>query len=128
MLTPAQPSTWSGPPTAANIIRPVDPPELVVIDLGALYGRPPHFRLPNVTVLAELAAQVVGYLDAWVSSNAGWMGACRYQVRISAANYVPQQHLVPARMLKKADWTEIRQGQMRGEIAEDPPPRAGGTP
>lgn len=125
MLTPAQPSHWSGTPTAADIVRPVDPPELVVIDLGAMYGRPPHFRLPNVTVLAQLSVQVVGYLDAWVSSTAGWMGACRYRVKLGAANYVPQEHLVPARMIKKADWTEIRQGQMRGEIAEDASIRPG---
>lgn len=102
-----------------DIVRPVQPPELVVIDLGALYGRPAHFRRPNVTMLAELSVQVVGLLDAWVSSSSGWFGACRYQVKLGAGTFVPQEHLVPARMLKKAGWTEVRQGQMRGEIAEE---------
>lgn len=119
MLTPAQPSRWGGTPATRDVVRLVDPPALVVIDLGALYGRPSHYRLPNVTLMADLKSQVVGLLDAWVLSNVGWFGACRYQVKLAAGTFVPQEHLVPARMLKKADWTEIRQGQMRGEIADD---------
>lgn len=97
----------------------------MLIDLGALYGRPPHYRRPNVTVLAELSVQVVGSLDAWVLSSCGWLGACRYQVKLGAGDFLHQEHLVPARMLRKASWTEIRQGHMRGEIADD---MAGSTP
>lgn len=92
---------------------------MVLIDLGALYGRPPHFRRPNVTVLAELSVQVVGMLDAWVLSSVGWLGAVRYRVKIQHGDYLHQEHLVPARMLRQASWTDIRQGQMRGEIAEE---------
>ncbi|ACV79078.1 hypothetical protein [Nakamurella multipartita] len=95
------------------------PPELVLIDLAALYGRPPHFRRPNVTILAELSIQVVGMLDAWVLSSVGWLGAVRYQVKLQYGDFLHQEHLVPARMLRKASWTDVRQGQLRGEIADD---------
>jgi len=55
----------------------VKPPQLIIVDLGALYGRAPHFRRPNITVLPSLHVQVVGLLDAWVLSDEGWYAACR---------------------------------------------------
>lgn len=89
---------------------------MVIIDLAALYGRPPHFRRPNVTVLAQLHVQVVGLLDAWVSTETGWFAACRYKVKLGHSHYVDQEHLIPARMLRPADGREVELGRMRGEI------------
>lgn len=116
VLTPAQPTSWLGTPATPGLIRVVYPARQVVIDLGALYGRPPHFRRPNVTVLAQLHVQVVGLLDAWVSTETGWFAACRYRVKLEYSHYVDQEHLVPARMLRLATDKEVDLGRMRGEI------------
>ena len=93
MLNPPQRSTWLGTPSSSGIIRPVSPSQLIIVDLGALYGRAPHFRRPNITVLPSLHVQVVGLLDAWVLSDEGWYAACRYKVKLSHGDYVDQQHL-----------------------------------
>ena len=116
MLNPAQPSSWSGTPSSSGVIRPFRMPRLVIIDLGALYGRAPHFRRPNITVLPSLGVQVVGLLDAWVLTDGGWFGACRYKVKLAHAEFAAQEHLVPARMIRAADDREVAVGRMRGEI------------
>jgi hypothetical protein len=116
MLNPAQPSSWLGTPGSSGIIRPFRMPRLVIIDLGALYGRARHFRRPNITVLPSLSVQVVGLLDAWLLTEDGWYGACRYKVKLAHAQFVDQDHLVPARMIRAADDREVEVGRMRGEI------------
>jgi hypothetical protein len=85
MLNPAQPSSWLGTPGSSGIVRPFRMPRLVIIDLAALYGRAPHFRRPNITVLPSLSVQVVALLDAWVLTEDGWYGACRYKVKLAHA-------------------------------------------
>lgn len=116
MLTPAQPTSWLGTPSTSGVIRAVQPPQQILIDLGALYGRPPHFRRPNVTVLAQLHVQIVGQLDAWIMTETGWFGACRYKVKLGHAHHIDQEHLVPARMIRRASDKEVEVGRMRGEI------------
>ncbi len=116
MLNPAQPSSWSGTPGSSGVIRPFRMPKLIIIDLGALYGRSPHFRRPNITVLPTLSVQVVGLLDAWVMTDDGWYGACRYKVKLAHGQYVDQEQMVPARMIRAADDREVQVGRMRGEI------------
>ena len=91
-------------------------PRPVIIDLGALYGRAPHFRRPNITVLPSLNVQIVSLLDAWVLTEDGWYGACRYKVKLAHALFVDQEHLVPARMIRAASDREVEAGRMRGEI------------
>jgi hypothetical protein len=73
MLNPPRRSIWLGTPSSSSIIRPVKPSQLIIVDLGALYGRAPRFRMPNITVLPSLHVQVVGLLDAWVLSDEGWL-------------------------------------------------------
>ena len=116
MLNPPRRSTWLGTPSSSGIIRSVNPSQLIIVDLGALYGRAPHFRRPNITVLPSLHVQVVGLLDAWVLSDEGWYAACRYKVKLRHGDYADQQHLVPARVIKRATDRDVELGRMRGEI------------
>ena len=116
MLNPPRRSTWLGTPSSSGTIRSVRPPQLIIVDLGALYGRAPHFRRPNNTVLPSLHVQVVGLLDAWVLSDEGWYAACRYKVKLGHGHFVDQEHLVPARVIKRASGQEVELGRMRGEI------------
>jgi len=60
--------------------------------------------------------QVVGLLDAWVLSDKGWYAACCYRVKLGQGHFVDQEHLVPARVVKRASGQELELGRMRGEI------------
>jgi len=95
VLTPPQRSTWLGTPSSSGILRSVRPPQLIIVELGALYGRAPHFRRPNITVLPSLHVQVVGLLDAWVLSDEGWYGACRYKVKLGHSHFVTRSISFP---------------------------------
>lgn len=97
-------------------MRAVQPALSVLIDLGAMYARQPHFRKPNVLLLADLTVVVAGELDAWVLAQTGWFGACRYRVKVGYGNYVEQNHLVPGWALKRASDRDLLQARMRGEL------------
>jgi hypothetical protein len=117
VLTPARPVNWpAGKPKPNMAVRVVDPSLAVVIDLAALYSRQPHFRRPNVVLLPALRVNVVGWLDAWVVSETGWFGFCRYRVKLGHAQYSDQSHLVPGWALRRANQWEVQRGTMRGEL------------
>jgi hypothetical protein len=88
VLNPPKRSTWLGTPSSSGAIRSVKPPQLIIVDLGALYGRAPHFRRPNITVLPSLHVQVVGLLDAWVLSDEGWYAAYRHRVKLKWGSFL----------------------------------------
>lgn len=106
----------AGTPGSGSPVRVVQPALSVLIDLGALYGRQPHFRKPNVLLLADLTVVIAGELDAWVLAQTGWFGACRYRVKVGYGNYVEQSHLVPGWALKRASNRDLLQARMRGEL------------
>lgn len=106
----------SGKPRPNVTVQPVAPPLAVVIDLAALYGRQAHFRRPNVVVLPQLHVDVIGYLDAWVVSETGWFGFCRYRVKLAHAEWLGQSHLIPGWALRRANQWDVKQGRMRGEL------------
>jgi hypothetical protein len=45
-----------------------------------------------------------------------WFAACRYKVKLGHGDYIDQQYLVPARMIKRATEKEVELGRMWGEI------------
>ena len=108
----------AGPPRSDSPVREVHPPRPVLIDLGAMYSRAPHFDLPHQLIIADLSHTVVGLLDAWVVSDSGWFGACRYKVKVAYAEWVDQSHLVPARFITPATERAVGLARMRGKIIE----------
>ncbi|WP_037363046.1 hypothetical protein [Nakamurella lactea] len=110
------PQRQAGTPTTRSPVRAVEPPQTVLIDLGALYGRQPHFRRPNVLLIASLHYTAVAELDAWVLAETGWFGACRYRVKLAYGQYIEQNHLVPAWALRLATDFDLAQARMRGEL------------
>lgn len=110
------PERQAGTPKTPDMLTRVEPPERVVIDLLALYGRHPLFRRPNVLVLPQLDVIVVALLEAWVLSESGWFGHCRYRVKIRHGDYLDQAHLVPVRMMRPVTEFEVQQAVMRGEL------------
>jgi hypothetical protein len=97
-------------------LRVVRPPIHVLIDLGALYGQQPHFRSRTVTVPESLRTVVVGQLDAWVLSDLGWFGACRYRIHLGLKQLVEQSHMVPSWVLRPASDSEVEQAVLKGEL------------
>lgn len=107
----------AGTPRTQSTFRLVEPSITVLIDLAALYGRQPDFRRPNILVLPSLSVMVMGQLGAWVLSDSGWFGACRYRIKLAHAEYLDQSHLVPAWTLRRATADDVRQATMRGELS-----------
>jgi hypothetical protein len=93
----------------------------VLIDLGALYGRQPHFQRPNVIMTVSLDHVVAGLLDAWVLTSTGWFGACRYHVKLGYGRATEQRHLIPAWALKSPSALDLRQAEMRGDLGAGRP-------
>ena len=108
----------AGTPDTSRAVRPVLPPQHVVIDLGAVYGRQPLFRRPNILVLASLHGMVVGQLHAWVIAESGWFGRCTYRVKIAVAEYWQQDHLVPGWAIRPASFDEVNVSRMKGKLSE----------
>jgi len=90
----------AGKPVDVGAVKAVSPPAAVLIDLRAVYTSQPHFKRPNVTVIASLDLVVAGLLDAWVLTSQGWFGACRYKVELGYGTWAEQSHLVPGWCLR----------------------------
>jgi hypothetical protein len=100
----------------ARLIRSVSPPRHVAIDLPALYGRTPHFEPPaTVSAIAPLAV-VVGYLQAWVLCDTGWLGSCTYRLHLTGTHFIDQSHLVPGRILTPATPAQIEVAKRTGQL------------
>ncbi|MDQ2740068.1 MAG: hypothetical protein M3Y35_15915, partial [Actinomycetota bacterium] len=67
--------------------------------------------------IASLHYAVVAELDAWVLTETGWFGACRYRVKLTHGQYIAQSHLVPAWVLRQANDSDLAQAKMRGDLA-----------
>jgi hypothetical protein len=94
----------------------VKPPTCVLIDLGALYGRQPHFKQVGAMVPETMQTIVIGQLDAWVLCEIGWMGACRYRVHLGLKQLIGQSHMVPSWVMRLADDSSVEQALLRGEL------------
>lgn len=102
----------------SRLIRTVAPSMVVAVDLGALYGKTPHFELPaGVRTAASLNVIVIGYLEAWIlTREQGWFGAVSYRVRIGDKHFLEQNHLIPQWALKQASTEEVQAAKATGQL------------
>ncbi len=100
----------------ARLIRSVAPPLQVAIDLPAMYGRHPHFLPPaTVSAIAPLAV-VVGYLQAWMLCDVGWLGSCTYRINLTGTHFIDQNHLVPGWVLRPATPAQVAAAKKTGQL------------
>lgn len=91
---------YGGQPTA-EVFRPVDPPQAVLVDLCHLFPREPHSTGRYHPHGLQMNKIVEGRLTCWAVCEQGqWWGLVQYPI-----SFGPQSktvtHWIPAWMLKK---------------------------
>ncbi len=92
--------TYTGRPTR-EVFRPVDPPQTVIVDLGVLFPRQPHYDGRYNPDGLQMRARVEGRLTCWGMCTDGmWWGLCAYAIEFGGKRRTVR-HWIPAWMLLK---------------------------
>ena len=90
--------------------RHVQPPVRVAVDLGALFGLPPHHPHQDVPDGLVLRGVLTGRLSAWARSREGdWFALVVYEAAAAdGSGGAPVSHWVPAHLVRPVEGARHR--------------------